>query len=154
MSEFGIWFSFTSLGYIFGNIVNSKLCPKVGLERMCLLGTVCSFFTVSIFFGNNNLFQNGPVVLALICMLFGCSNGFAVANSMTGAINSSKLNKGAASGLMGAFQIGSGGLAGFLIIYFGGAQNFNICLYALFIMSGISIISSYLILQIKKMSII
>ena len=154
MSEFGIWFSFTSLGYIFGNIVNSKLCPKVGIERMCLLGTVCSFCTVLIFFGNNNLFQNGPVVLALICMLFGCSNGFAVANSMTGAINSSKLNKGAASGLMGAFQVGSGGLAGFLIIYFGGAQNFNICLYALFIMSGISIISSYLILQIKKMSII
>ena len=154
MSEFGIWFSFTSLGYIFGNIVNSKLCPKVGIERMCLLGTVCSFCTVLIFLGNNNLFQNGPVVLALICMLFGCSNGFAVANSMTGAINSSKFNKGAASGLMGAFQVGSGGLAGFLIIYFGGAQNFNICLYALFIMSGISIISSYLILQIKKESII
>ena len=87
-------------------------------------------------------------------MLFGCSNGFAVANSMTGAINSSKLNKGAASGLMGAFQVGSGGLAGFLIIYFGGAQNFNICLYALFIMSGISIISSYLTSQIKKMSIL
>ena len=154
MSEFGIWFSFTSLGYIFGNIVNSKLCPKVGIERMCLLGTVCSFCTVLIFLGNNNLFQNGPVVLALICMLFGCSNGFAVANSMTGAINSSKFNKGAASGLMGAFQVGSGGLAGFLIIYFGGAQNFNICIYALFIMSGISIISSHLILQIKKIRIL
>ena len=145
MSEFGIWFSFTSLGYIFGNIINSKLSPKVGLERMCLLGTVCSFCSVLVFFGNNNLFQNGPLVLSLICMLFGCSNGFAVANSMTGAINSSKLNKGAASGLMGAFQVGSGGIAGFLIIYFGGAQNFNICIYALFIMSGISIISSYLI---------
>ncbi len=154
MSEFGIWFSFTSLGYIFGNIINSKLSPKVGLERMCLLGTVCSFCAVLIFFTNNNLFQNGPLILSLICMLFGCSNGFAVANSMTGAINSSELNKGAASGLMGAFQVGSGGLAGFLIIFFGGAQNFNICLYALFIMSGISIISSYWILKIKRMSII
>ena len=58
------------------------------------------------------------------------------------------------TGLMGAFQVGSGGLAGFLIIFFGGAQNFNICLYALFIMSGISIISSYFILKIKRMSII
>ena len=154
MSEFGIWFSFTSLGYIFGNMLNSKLSPKVGLERMCLLGTICSFCTVLIFFLNSNLFQNGPLVLSLICMLFGCSNGFAIANSMTGAINSSKFNKGAASGLMGALQVGSGGLAGFLIIYFGGAQNFNICLYGLFIISGISIISSYLILQIKKISII
>ena len=153
ISEFGIWFSLTSVGYIFGNIINSKLTPIVGLEKMCFVGTVCSFFTVFIFFLNNNLAENGPLTLSLICVLFGCSNGFAVANSMTGAINSSKLNKGAASGLMGAFQVGSGGLAGFLIIYFGGAINFNICLFALFIMSGISIISSYLVLYRKKMII-
>ena len=153
ISEFGIWFSFTSVGYILGNIINSKLTPKVGLEKMCFVGTVCSFCTVFIFFLNNNLGENGPLTLSLICVLFGCSNGFAVANSMTGAINSSKLNKGAASGLMGAFQVGSGGLAGFLIIYFGGAENFNICLFALFIMSGISIISSYLVLYRKKMII-
>ena len=153
ISEFGIWFSLTSVGYILGNIINSKLTPKVGLEKMCFVGTVCSFCTVFIFFLNNNLGENGPLTLSLICVLFGCSNGFAVANSMTGAINSSKLNKGAASGLMGAFQVGSGGLAGFLIIYFGGAENFNICLFALFIMSGISIISSYLVLYRKKMII-
>ena len=153
ISEFGIWFSLTSVGYIFGNIINSKLTPIVGLEKMCFVGTVCSFCTIFIFFLNNNLGENGPLTLSLICVLFGCSNGFAVANSMTGAINSSKLNKGAASGLMGAFQVGSGGLAGFLIIYFGGAINFNICLFALFIMSGISIISSYLVLYRKKMII-
>ena len=153
ISEFGIWFSLTSVGYIFGNIINSKLTPIVGLEKMCFVGTVCSFCTVFKFFLNNNIGENGPLTLSLICVLFGCSNGFAVANSMTGAINSSKLNKGAASGLMGAFQVGSGGLAGFLIIYFGGAENFNICLFALFIMSGISIISSYLVLYRKKMII-
>ena len=147
ISEFGIWFSLTSVGYIFGNIINSRLSPLLGLEKMCLIGTVCSFTTVFIFFINNNFLENGPLALSLICILFGCSNGFAVANSMTGAINSSKSNKGAASGLMGAFQVGSGGLAGFLIIFFGGAENFNICLTALFIMSGISIISSYLILK-------
>ncbi len=153
ISEFGIWFSLTSVGYIFGNIINSKLTPIVGLEKMCFVGTVCSFCTVFIFFLNNNIGENGPLTLSLICVLFGCSNGFAVANSMTGAINSSNLNKGAASGLMGAFQVGSGGLAGFLIIYLGGAENFNICLFALFIMSGISIISSYLVLYRKKMII-
>ena len=147
ISEFGIWFSLTSVGYIFGNIINSRLSPLLGLEKMCLIGTVCSFTTVFIFFINNNFLENGPLALSLICVLFGCSNGFAVANSMTGAINSSKSNKGAASGLMGAFQVGSGGLAGFLIIFFGGAENFNICLIALFIMSGISIISSYLIFK-------
>ena len=51
---------------------------------------------------------------------------------------------------MGAVQVGIGGLAGFLIIFYGGAENFYICLTALFIMSGTSIISSFLALTNKK----
>jgi len=37
-----------------------------------------------------------------------------------------------------------------LIIFYGGAENFYICLIALFIMSGTSIISSFLALTNKK----
>ena len=150
ISEFGFWFSLTSIGYIFGNIINGKFSPKIGLEKMCFIGTICSFFTVFLFLLNTYIGVYGPLSLSLICVLFGCSNGFAVANSMTGAINSSNQNKGAASGLMGAVQVGIGGLAGFLIIFYGGAENFYICLTALFIMSGTSIISSFLALTNKK----
>ena len=150
ISEFGFWFSLTSIGYIFGNIINGKFSPKIGLEKMCFIGTICSLFTVSLFLLNTYIGVYGPLSLSLICVLFGCSNGFAVANSMTGAINSSNQNKGAASGLMGAVQVGIGGLAGFLIIFYGGAENFYICLIALFIMSGTSIISSFLALTNKK----
>lgn len=149
VSEFGIWFSLTSMGYIVGNIINGKFGAKVGLEKMCLIGTTFSLFTVFLMFLNTYLGIYGPLSLSLICVLFGCSNGFTVANSMTGAINSSKLNKGAASGLMGAFQVGLGGLAGFLIIYFGGAQDFYVCLLALLIMSSISIISAFFIIANK-----
>ena len=117
---------------------------------MCFIGTSFSFFTVFLFLLNNYIGTNGPLTLSLICVVFGCSNGFAVANSMTGAINSSKTNKGSASGLMGAFQVGCGGLSGYLIIFFGGAENFYVCISALFIMSGISIISSSLILINKN----
>ena len=150
ISEFGFWFSLTSIGYIFGNIINGKFSPKIGLEKMCFIGTICSLFTVFLFLLNTYIGVYGPLSLSLICILFGCSNGFAVANSMTGAINSSNQNKGAASGLMGAVQVGIGGLAGFLIIFYGGAENFYICLTALFIMSGTSIISSFLALTNKK----
>ena len=149
VSEFGIWFSFTSVGYIFGNIINGKYSPKIGLEKMCLIGTIFSFFVILLFLLKTFLNIEGPLVISSICILFGCSNGFAVANSMTGAINSSSLNKGAASGLMGAFQVGVGGIAGFLIIFYGGAENFYICVLALIIMSSISIISSYFCLRNK-----
>ena len=32
-SEFGLWFSLTSVGYIFGNLINSKYTIKIGLEK-------------------------------------------------------------------------------------------------------------------------
>ena len=150
VSEFGIWFSFTSVGYIIGNIINGKYSPKIGLENMCVIGTVCSLLTVLLFFLKTYLQIEGPLVLSSICILFGCSNGFAVANSMVGAINSSNLNKGAASGLMGAFQDGVGGLAGYLNISFGGAENFYICIIALLIMSSISVFSAYFSLKNKS----
>ena len=117
---------------------------------MCVIGTVSSLLTVLLFFLKTYLQIEGPLVLSSICILFGCSNGFAVANSMVGAINSSNLNKGAASGLMGAFQVGVGGLAGYLIISFGGAENFYICIIALLIMSSISVFSAYFSLKNKS----
>ena len=60
-----------------------------------------------------------PLTLSILCTLFGFTNGLVVANGMIGAINATKLNQGAASGLMGALQVGFGGMFGFFIIYFG-----------------------------------
>jgi len=45
-------------------------------------------------------------------------------------------------------------LAGYLIILFGGAEDFYICILALFIMSGISIISSSFILINKNKQLV
>ena len=77
--------------------------------------------------------------------MIGFAHGFVVANAMIGAINSVKNNQGAASGLMGALQVGFGGLAGFLIIYFGGANVFIISLLGILIMSIISLLASVMI---------
>ena len=45
-SEFGLWFSLTSVGYIFGNLINSKYTIKIGLEKMCLYGTILSLIFI------------------------------------------------------------------------------------------------------------
>ena len=50
VSEFGMWFSLTSMGYIVGNIINGKFGSKIGLEKMCLIGTIFSFNTYCNFF--------------------------------------------------------------------------------------------------------
>ena len=49
LTEFGIWFSLTSFGYIIGNILNSKIASKVGLEKM-VYGTNLSLIVIFLMF--------------------------------------------------------------------------------------------------------
>ena len=148
-SEFGLWFSLTSVGYIFGNLINSKYTIKIGLEKMCLYGTILSLIFIFVLIILNLIEVQSIFFLTFICLLKGFSHGFIVANAMIGAINSVSENQGASSGLMGALQVGFGGLAGYLIIYFGGANIFLISLIGILIMSTISIFSSIIVNIIK-----
>ena len=150
LTEFGIWFSLTSFGYIVGNIVNSKVASKVGLENMCFYGTKLSLIVI-LFMILNSFFEfQTPLTLSILCALFGFTNGLVVANGMIGAINATKLNQGAASGLMGALQVGFGGIFSYFIILFGGATNFFISLIGISIMSIISIITSYMNVKLLR----
>ncbi len=150
LTEFGIWFSLTSFGYIIGNILNSKIASKVGLERMCLYGTKLSLIVILLMFFNTFFEFQTSLTLSILCTLFGFTNGLVVANGMIGAINSTKSNQGAASGLMGALQVGFGGIFSFVIIFFGGATNFYISLIGMSVMSIISIFASYMNLKLLQ----
>lgn len=148
-TEFGLWFSLTSVGYIFGNLINSKLTIKIGLERMCLYGSILNFIFISKLIIIDQTDLNSIFLLTLTCSFIGFSHGFVVANAMIGAINSVKNNQGAASGLMGALQVGFGGVAGYLIINLGGAHLFIISLTGIMIMSTVSIFATILINRIS-----
>ena len=111
---------------------------------MCLYGTQLSFVVIMLMFLNTYFDFQSPGTLSFLCALFGFTNGLVVANGMIGAINTTKSNQGAASGLMGALQVGFGGFFGFLIIFFGGATNFYISLVGIVIMALISIFASYI----------
>ena len=107
LTEFGIWFSLTSVGYIIGNIINSKIASDVGLEKMCLYGTQLSLVVIILMFLNTYFNFQSPGTLSFLCALFGLLIDI-VANGMIGAINATKSNQGAASGLMSA-SVGFGG---------------------------------------------
>ena len=92
LTEFGIWFSLTSFGYIVGNIVNSKVASKVGLEKMCFYGTKLSLIVILFMFLNSFFEFQTPLTLSILCAFFGFTNGLVVANGMIGAINATKLN--------------------------------------------------------------
>ena len=74
-------------------------------------------------------------------MLLGFSNGIVVANSMAGAIDASGTHVGTGTGIVGAWQMAAGGIAGAIIIALGGAQQFVIAGVAVIVMAMISVLS-------------
>ena len=77
--------------------------------------------------------------LALPCCLFWFCNGIIVANTTVGAISVAGSHRGTGTGIVGAWQMATGGIAGAVIVAFGGAQNFTVTISVVILMACISV---------------
>ncbi len=147
MAEFGMWFALTPLCYLIGNTANRNWFVKRGIEAAALTG--CILGTVALFalYITQAIGMTHALSLALPCCLFGFSNGIVVANSTVGAISASGKHTGTGSGIVGAWQMATGGIAGAIIVAFGGAQLFSVAAGTLIVMSVIAVISMAYILR-------
>jgi len=141
LAEFGIWFSLVPISYIIGNSCNRKWFVARGIERAALVGCCISLLATLTLFFTQAIGMTSALSLALPCALFGFGNGIVVANSMAGAIAASDQHAGTGSGIVGAWQMAAGGIAGTLIIAFGGAENFSIAAGITIFMAIVSVVS-------------
>jgi len=141
MAEFGLWFALTPLSYLIGNTANRNYFVKKGIERAALIGCILSMISLVSLFITQAIGLTHALSLALPCCLFGFSNGIVVANSTVGAISASGKQIGTGSGIVGAWQMATGGIAGAVIVALGGAQVFSIAAGALLFMSIIAVAS-------------
>lgn len=141
MAEFGMWFALTPISYLIGNTANRNYFVRKGIERAALIGCGLSFVAVLSLFITQAIGLTHALSLALPCSLFGFSNGIVVANSTMGAIASSGKHAGTGSGIVGAWQMATGGIAGAIIAALGGAQVFSIAAGTLIVMSVIAVAS-------------
>jgi len=141
LAEFGIWFSLVPISYIIGNSCNRKWFVARGIERAALVGCCISLFATLLLFFTQAIGMSSALSLALPCALFGFGNGIVVANSMAGAIAASGQHAGTGSGIVGAWQMAAGGIAGTLIIALGGAENFSVAAGVTILMAIISVLS-------------
>ncbi len=151
-SEFGMWFALTSLGYISGNIISSRVSKKIELEKISLVGCYWSFF--AIFSMSLCLIESFsfPVTLAMAGFMYGFGNGLVISNVVVLSLSSvGKDNSGLANGLMGAMQMASGGLLGSLIIFIGGDERFYKAILCLLILSFLSIVCCFAVYH-KRLS--
>ena len=141
MAEFGMWFALTPISYILGNTANRRWFVKKGIERAALIGCVLSAVALLLLFITQAIGMTHALSLVLPCCLFGFSNGIIIGNSTIGAISAVGKHAGTGSGIVGAWQMASSGIAGAAIVAIGGAQVFSIACATLMVMSLVAVSS-------------
>ncbi|MDB4021958.1 multidrug effflux MFS transporter [Litorivicinus sp.] len=152
-AEFGFWMGTTSLGYVLGNLLNKRLLKIYSIESITFYGSIASILNLALMWGCYNLDPSNPVSLALPMFLVGISNGVIIANSIILASSSIPYLRGSATGLVGALQMTSGGVAGTLAVWLGADQNTNIgiiTLIAFGIASSLAALWSYRVQNIHN----
>ncbi len=138
-SQFGFWFSLTPLFYLIGNTCNRTWFVHKGIEITALVGCILSLLSAVSMLVTQSLGYTSVLSLALPCCLFGFANGIIVANTTVGAISTAGDHRGTGTGIVGATQMATGGIASTIIIALGGAQNFAVAAFAVILMACVSV---------------
>ena len=112
---YGLFFGFNVLGLIFGGIINSRLLPKLGSDRLLVLGTIWAMAAgVLLLFVTATSFGGLPLI-ALCCFLYMPAVNIVGSNAIAGALADYPHMAGTASALIGTTQFGTGALIGALV---------------------------------------
>lgn len=105
---YGLLFAAGIIGIMAANIVNSRLAPRFGSDRLLRAGTLLAAGAGLIVAATASSGWGGLWGLAAPLFLFASATGFIVANSIAGALHDFPSRAGAVSALVGAVQYGCG----------------------------------------------
>jgi len=145
-----MWFALTPLSYLVGNYLNRTWFVTRGIERAAFIGCSLSFVSMLSLFITQAMGMTHALSLALPCILFGFSNGIIVANTTVGAISALSNHLGTGTGIVGAWQMATGGIAGAIIVALGGAEVFSIAAVALILMCIVSVVSMLMVFYLIR----
>ncbi|WP_370320802.1 multidrug effflux MFS transporter [Oricola sp.] len=140
-STYGLYFAFAAFGYSVGNFLTGRFSERRGLERMMLDGV---FITLSGPAITMVLFMVGvehPLAFFMPMALVGFGNGLTLPNAIAAAVSLRPDAVGAASGLIGATQMGIGAVASVVAGIVVGAEGLPIPLCIFLILSTLIAIS-------------
>ena len=123
---YGLYFALCALGYSIGNFLTGRFSERRGVERMMLDGVLVSLTgplaTIVLF----SVGIEHPLAFFLPLALVGFGNGLTLPNASAAAIGLKPEAAGAASGLLGAIQIGIGAGASIIAGYIAGKEGLPI----------------------------
>jgi DHA1 family bicyclomycin/chloramphenicol resistance-like MFS transporter len=109
-SVYGLWFGILPIGYASGSFIAARFSERMGVARMILLGSLLALASVLVLPSLTLLGFAGPAALFVPMAFSGMANGMALPSAVSGAISVRPDIAGAAAGLSGAAQIGTGAI--------------------------------------------
>jgi MFS transporter, DHA1 family, multidrug resistance protein len=105
-AEFGAWFAVSSVGFMAGNFITSRLSMRYGIDRMIRWGLgieavgAAGAIVLAAF-----AHAWGPAIIFIPQLVMGIGNGVMLPNSIAGAISIRPQAAGTASGFLGCIQM-------------------------------------------------
>jgi len=110
-TEYGLFIVLAAAGYAAGNLTAGRLSARFGIEAMIRAGTVVSLVAAIALAGLTMAGRLDPMGLFVTMAVLGFGNGMTMPNALAGAVSALPERAGAASGLAGFAQMGTGALA-------------------------------------------
>lgn len=111
-AEYGVWFILSSVGFMLGNFVTSRVSQRYGIDALIHIGLVSlvagAILTVVICV---ILPDGGPWTIFLPQLLISFGNGVFLPNCVAGAVSVRPQAAGTASGITGFVQMATGAAA-------------------------------------------
>ncbi|MEN2979304.1 multidrug effflux MFS transporter [Tistrella bauzanensis] len=110
--EFGLWYIIASGGYMLGNIITARLASRAGPMRMVVAGSAAAVLGYGAMVVCTLLLPMVPPTVFLPMTMIAFANGIILPNATAGALSAAGMaSVGAAAGLAGFLQMGSGAVA-------------------------------------------
>ena len=116
--DYGWYFIGISGAYMIGNFLSGRFTTRLGLDCMAWMGTSLSLLSNAALFALGLAGTLGTLVLFVPMWMTALGNGLSQPNSTAAAISADPHRAGAASGLVGCLQMGSGALGMALVGHF------------------------------------
>lgn len=114
-TRFGFYFALAATGLIFGASFNRRLVRRLAPDRILRLGLFVQASAGCILLAMALLEEPSPLIFMLPVMAYSFSQGLVMPNAIAGAMEPLPYMAGLAAALLGAVQMGSGAVTGYIV---------------------------------------
>ncbi len=133
--EYGLWFVIVSFGWMTGNFLSGRFSERLGVDRMLLAGSLLAAAAslVGLLLGLTGELM--PWMIFVPMTFAACGNGMTMPNGFAAVVSLNPAVAGAAAGLAGCLQIGTGALASQVV---GFLQTFEpLAMFGVMVLCGV-----------------